>query len=210
MFQNFQAWKLRSVEDYLVFILVILAGVLIFKFFINRIYRQRNDANALKIVKKRLKYREREAKAYHDVTLSLGGQELHYDHLIVDAAGIVAIRSIGWGIKVYGQSDQPTWKVADNKTEAVIPNPVAQLAGTFEALRSALAAKGIYNLTIDPLVVFADPFTTPELYLGRDSCCLPFAELKSWKKQRKLRAENKSHKLDVAKTAAAIEEFIKR
>ena len=56
MFQNFQAWKLHSFEDYLTFLIVILAGIMIFKFAIQKIYKHRNDAYALKLVRKKLKY----------------------------------------------------------------------------------------------------------------------------------------------------------
>ena len=56
MFQNFQAWKLHSFEDYLTFLIIILAGIMIFKFAIQKIYKHRNDAYALKLVRKKLKY----------------------------------------------------------------------------------------------------------------------------------------------------------
>ncbi len=205
MFQNFQAWKLHSFEDYLTFLIVILAGIMIFKFAIQKIYKHRNDAYALKLVRKKLKYPRPSARVFHNVTLSFGGQPLHYDHLLIDAAGIVAIRSIGWGIRIYGQPDQPSWKAMDNKTEKMIENPVAKLTDSFEPLRSGLASKEIYSLSIEPLVIFADPFATPELYLGRDSCCIPFSGLKNWKKQRQLRAANKSQKFDVNQIASVIE-----
>ena len=205
MFQNFQAWKLHSFEDYLTFLIVILAGIMIFKFAIQKIYKHPNDAYALKLVRKKLKYPRQSARVFHNVTLSFGGQPLHYDHLLIDAAGIVAIRSIGWGIRIYGQPDQPSWKAMDNKTEKMIENPVAKLTDSFEPLRSGLASKEIYSLSIEPLVIFADPFATPELYLGRDSCCIPFSGLKNWKKQRQLRAANKSQKLDVNQIASVIE-----
>lgn len=209
MFQNFQAWKLHTFEDYLTLILVLVIGVVVFWFAIRRIYNRRNDAYAFKIVKKALKFPAKEARVFHDVTLAFGGNRLHYDHLLVDAAGIVAIRSIGWGIRIYGQAEQPTWKAVDNKTEKMIDNPIAKLTETFDTLRNGLSSYEIYGLTIDPLAIFADPFSSPELYLGRDSYCIPFDEIKKWKKQRRLRAENKAQKVDIEKTAAAIEAAMK-
>ncbi|PWM25892.1 MAG: hypothetical protein DBX44_01370 [Oscillospiraceae bacterium] len=211
MFQNFQAWKLHTFEDYLTLILVFVIGVVVFGFAIRRIYKRRNDAYAFKIVKKALnKLPAKEARVFHDITLTFGDKQLHYDHLLVDAAGIVAIRSIGWGIRIYGQADQPTWKAVDNKVEKMIDNPIAKLTETFDTLRNGLSSYEIYGLTIDPLAIFADPFSSPELYLGRDSYCIPFDELKKWKKQRRLRAENKAQKLDIAKTVAAIEAASKK
>ena len=69
MFQNFQAWKLHSFEDYLTFLIIILAGIMIFKFAIQKIYKHRNDAYALKLVRKKLKYSRQGTRVFHNVTL---------------------------------------------------------------------------------------------------------------------------------------------
>lgn len=198
MFNNFQVWKLHTVQDYVMFFLVLLSAVLIFYFIIKSIYSRRNDQAARKRVQKKLAISSREGKLYNNVTFSFGGRQVHFDHLLVDAAGLVAVRSIGWGIKVYGSQDQAQWKVTDNKTEQHIENPVQALVAQFEPLRRALGEQGLYGFAIDPLAVFADPFAPAELYLGRDSCCVNLDGLTAWCKQRRLRARGKTHPIDVA------------
>lgn len=206
-FQNFQAWKLHSWQDYMYFFLMAFSCFAIFYFMTKMITKRRNDAFALKRVAKKLKGKN--CRVYNDVVLDMGGQQVHYDHLLIDAVGIVAIRSIGWGIRVYGSAEDETWKVSDNKkTNVPIENPVRVLRQTFEPLRRLLSQGNIYGVSIEPLTVFADPFAQPELYLGRDSCCVSFAQLNQWRKLRKLRAQGKNDKVDVATITAYLDTII--
>ena len=125
------------------------------------------------------------------------------------AAGIVAIMTIGKGLKIYGENDADTWKVTDNKDpDWRIPNPVKELEASFDKLRKFVISNGAYRVNIDPLVIFADPFAPPELYLGRDSHCIIFDGIKFWVKNRMLKADgrkNKNDALNVADVSAAIE-----
>ncbi|MFV0497221.1 MAG: nuclease-related domain-containing protein [Candidatus Fimivivens sp.] len=195
-FENFQAWKLHTWQDYTYFFLMAFTCFALLYFATRAITKRRNDASALKRVKKKLKVHE--GKVYHDVTFELAGQQIHFDHLLVDAAGIVAVRSVGWGIRVYGSSKDKTWKVEDNKTKNVwIENPIHILQQCFEPMRKELTRGDIYGVSIDALVIFADPFSSPELYLGRDSGCIVFGQIASWVKSRKMRANGKADKLDV-------------
>lgn len=209
-FGDFEVWKLHSFSQYLFFIIyvAIVAGVIYYALI--KINRGRNDASALKKVAKKLKLKE--GKVFNDITLDIGGEQLHYDHLIVDAAGLVAVRTIGRGLKIYGEAESDTWKVTDNKEpDTRIPNPVKELQGSFEKLRKYLVSNGAYRVNIDPLVIFADPFAPPELYLGRDSHCIIFDGVKIWLKNRELRArgrKNKDDALNVADISAALEKAI--
>lgn len=205
--QDFQAWKLHTWHDYTYFFLMALSGIALFYFVIKAITKRRNDASALKRVKKKLKAKD--GKLYHDVTFDFGGRRIHFDHLLIDAAGIVAVRSIGWGIRVYGSAEDETWKVEDNKTKDVrIENPIRAIQQGFEPMRKGLAQDDIYGVAIEPLAIFADPFAPPELYLGRDSNCIGYEQLGAWLKQRKMRAAGKSDKLDVEAVAAYFDKVL--
>lgn len=207
LFQDFQAWKLHTWQDYTYFFLMAFSCFALFYFITKAITKRRNDAAALKRVKKKLKLKD--GKVYHDVTFFLGDQRLHFDHLLVDAAGIVAVRSIGWGIRVYGSVEDETWKVEDNKTKDVrIENPIRALQQCFEPMRKGLSQGNIYGVAIEALTIFADPFAPPELYLGRDSGCITFEQLSSWLKNRKMRASGKVDKLDVNAVTAYLDKII--
>lgn len=207
LLQDFQAWKLHTWQDYTYFFLMILSGIVLFYFVIKSITKRRNDASALKRVKKKLKVKG--SKVYHDVTFDFGDRKIHFDHLLVDAVGIVAVRSIGWGIRVYGSAEDETWKVEDNKTKDVrIENPIRALQKSFELMRKGLAQDGIYGVVIESLAIFADPFAPPELYLGRDSDCIGYQQLAAWLKHRKMRAAGKADKLDVVAVTAYFDKVL--
>lgn len=205
--QDFQAWKLHTWQDYLYFFLMIFLCFAVFYFISKAIIKRRNDVSARKRVTRKLKTKN--GKVYHDVTFNLGSRQIHFDHLLVDAAGIVAVRTIGWGIHVYGSAEDLTWKVEDHKTKDVrIENPIRVLEQCFEPVRKALAQGDIYGVSIEALAIFADPFAEPELYLGRDSNCISFAQLGSWLKHRKLRADGKTDKLDIKRTIEFLDQAI--
>lgn len=205
--QDFQAWKLHTWQDYTYFFLMAFSCFAIFYFISKAIIKRRNDAAALKRVQKKLKIKG--GKVYHDSTFDFGGRQIHFDHLLVDAAGIVAVRSIGWGIRIYGSAEDETWKVEDNKTADVrIENPIRVLRQCFEPMRRGLAQGNIYGVAIEPLTIFADPFAPPELYLGRDSDCISFGQLGSWLKNRKMRADGKVDKLDISEVTAYLDKIM--
>jgi len=205
LFGDFEVWKLHSVTDYLFFIfyVAVIAGVVFL--IIKRINNGRNDAAAAKRIAKKLKVKAGKGKVYNDVTLDLGGEMQHYDHIIVDAAGIVTVKTIGRGLKIYGEPDSDTWKMSDNKEDNVrIPNPIKELRTSHEKLRKLLSAKGVYRANIDSLAIFADPFAPAELYLGRDSGCINHEGVKTWMKNRQMRAAGKAGKEDALNISAAV------
>ena len=79
---------------------------------------------------------------------------------------------------------------------------------SFDPLRRFMVKNGIVRINIDPLTVFADPFDTPELYLGRDSNCIVFPEVKKWSENRMLRAKNIKDKLDFEAAVAALDKAL--
>lgn len=207
--QNLDLWKLDTPVDYMNFFIVVAFFVLLVYLGVRKINSGRNDASAAKKVAKKLKLSANKAVLMNNVDLVIDGKEVHFDHLLLDSAGVVAMRTIGWGTKIYGSAEEEQWTAVDNKDEKrTFPNPVAQMEANFDLLRRTLSKKDMYGVAIEPLAIFADPFDTPELYLGRDSHCITFADLKAWKKQRVLRADakkSKSEKFDFAAAAKCIE-----
>ena len=50
-------------------------------------------------------------------------------------------------------------------------------------IQAVLEAQGVKGVKIMPMIVFADNFQTPELYIGYGSCSTTFQEMKSWYKK---------------------------
>ena len=203
--QNLDLWKLDTPVDYMNFFIVVAFFALVVYLGVKKINSGRNDASAAKKVAKRLKFPAKKGVLLNNVDLEIDGKSIHFDHLLLDNAGIVAMRTIGWGTKIYGAADEAQWTAVDNKDEKrTFPNPVAEMEANFDLLRRALSKKDMYGVSIEPMAIFADPFDNPELYLGRDSHCVIFADLKAWKKQRILRSDAKKAKGDKFDFAEAV------
>lgn len=197
MFGHFEVWKLHTLSDYIYFFSIAAAFALITVFAIRKINKGRNDESAAKRVAKKLKIKAKNGRVLNNVTLNVNGSQMHFDHILLDRAGAVFVKSIGWGLKIYGSAEDATWKASDTKIDGKrIDNPIMALEKQFEAIRRCFSQAGLYNVSIEPLAVFADPFAEPELYLGRDSKCIIFSEIKKWLKERALRSGAKNDKGD--------------
>ena len=65
---------------------------------------------------------------------------------------------------------------------------------------------GVHNLKVMPMVVFADNYQTPELYLGYGSYSTTYQELKSWYKKQ---SGVKEVQYDYDKVSSIIKELLK-
>lgn len=211
--QNMDLWKLDTPADYLNFFVVAALFIIVIYFSIRKINKGRNDESAAKRVAKKLKLKPKEGILINDVSLTCGDRDIHFDHLLLDRAGITAMRTIGYGTRIYGAPDDAEWAAVDNNNEKrMIPNPIKAMESDFEPLKRILSKSGIYNVSLTPLAIFADPFDNPELYLGRDSSSIIFADLPKWKKQRILRGEAKAAKgegFDYSAAASCLEQHKK-
>lgn len=187
MFDNIAVWKLHSAQDYLSFFAVILGGAAVFWLVVRRLKRNRTDESARRRVAKRLRsLAGKNGRVYEEFSLALPQGTARFDGLLVDRRGVVLLRVYGWGTAVYGQLQDPTWKLMDSSDSKTIDNPLLAVERVVEPLQRRLAAAGIHGVPIRPLAVFADTYQKPRLYLGRTGEALPLAELKGWYKRRLL------------------------
>lgn len=182
---NFQAWKLHSFADYLSFFLFILAGVLFFALIIRHMNKQRNNERAVqKVVKRLKKLAGRPAKIYEKVTFRFPEGEKTFDAVLADKSGIYLIKAFGWGTKIYGTPDGANWRREDPKRKEEFPNPLIELKDGASKIQQLLESQGISRIKIMPMVVFADNYETPQLYLGYGSFSTTYQELKGWYKKQ--------------------------
>ena len=165
--------------------------------------RRRNHETAVNKVMKRLgKLGKKPSRVYKNVTLKTedGGQSL--DGIVLDRGGIRLVRAYGWGTKIYGKPDGEMWRREDPKRKEEFKNPLFELNAAAELIKNALKDQGMEKITVTPLVVFADNYQIPELYLGYGSCSTTYQELKDWYKKQGL---PKGAAYDVEKASAAVE-----
>lgn len=185
--EEFELWKLQTKEDYYFFFGMIIIGVVVLML-VNRYYKnQRSEQKGKERVWKRL---GRLAKKPHillkDVTLKLPEGDQTFDAVLLDRSGIYVVKVFGWGLKVFGIPDGETWRLEESnrvtvgKEQKEIPNPLIELRKGVSGIQKILEEKGIKRIKIQPLVVFADIYSTPELYLGYGSNSTTYQELKTW------------------------------
>lgn len=185
--EEFELWKLQTKDDYLFFFGMIIVGVVALML-INRYYKnQRSEQKGKERVWKRL---GRLAKNPHvllkDVTLKLPEGEQTFDAVLLDKSGIYVVKVFGWGLKVFGIPDGDTWRLEESdrvtakNEQREIPNPLIDLRKGVSGIQKILEEKGIKRIKIQPLVVFADIYSTPELYLGYGSNSTTYQDLKVW------------------------------
>lgn len=185
--EEFELWKLQTKDDYLFFFGMLIVGVVAL-LLVNRYYKnQRNEAKGKQRVWKRLsRLAKKPNLLLKDVTLKLPEGDQTFDAVLLDKSGIYLVKVFGWGLKVFGTPEGETWRLEESDRVTVgreqreIPNPLIDLRKGVSGVQKILEEKGIKRIKIQPLVVFADIYSTPELYLGYGSNSTTYQELKTW------------------------------
>ena len=67
------------------------------------------------------------------------------------------------------------WRREDAKRKEEFENPLLELKKGAAEITKVMEENGVQNLKVMPMVVFADNFQTPELYLGFSNSSFLFA-----------------------------------
>ena len=129
-----------------------------------------------------------------------------FDAVLMDKRGVYLVRTYGWGIKIYGTPDGAMWRREDAKRKEEFENPLLELKKGAEEIAKVMEENGVQNLKVMPMVVFADNFQTPELYLGYGSFSTTYQELKNWYKKQ---SGVKEVQYDYDKVSSIIKELTK-
>ena len=207
--EEFELWKLQTKDDYLFFFGMIIFGIIVLWSVSAYFKSQRNQEKAKERVWRRLKNLAGKPQKLHTgISLRLPGGDIALDGVMMDKSGIYLIKVFGWGLKVFGTPDGDTWKLQDDKRTEVIENPLHDLRKATTELQELLKEKGIKRVKIQPVVIFADNYRTPELYLGYGSNSTTYQELKTWYQKQ---AGVKEAQYDFERVAAIMDnEVIKK
>ncbi|MCI7794890.1 MAG: NERD domain-containing protein [Lachnospiraceae bacterium] len=203
---DFELWKLHTVQDYLYFFAYLVVGITIFVAATHYLNHQRNHEKAVIKVNRKLKRLAKKPQLlFQNVTLRLPEGEQKFDGVLADKSGIFLIRTYGWGLKIYGTPDGETWRREDRDRKEEIPNPLIELKKGASGLQTVLAEQGVGRIRIMPMVVFADNYQTPELYLGYGSFSTTYQELKGWYRKQ---AGVKEVQYDFEKVSSILKELV--
>ncbi len=178
-------WKLNTPLEYINFLLLALTSIALLFIYLKFIERGRTARGASKRVYKKLsRSRLPSAAILSDIRLAFGEEILHFDHLVLDLKGILAIRALNWGTSVYGEATGDQWKLKDSKREEVIANPLLMMEQDQTKLLKLLNQNEIYGVPITNVVIMADPFDNPEIYLGKNPPVITYKEIKGYLQKR--------------------------
>ena len=179
--EEFELWNLQTTEQYIFFFSMIIIGI-VGLMLVSRFYKsQRNQQKGKERVWKRLgRLAKKPRELFKDVTLKLPEGEQTFDAVLMDKSGIYLVKIFGWGLKVFGTPEGEVWRLEDRMRKEEVENPLIELRKGAAGIQKILEAKGIKRIKVQPLVVFADNYQTPELYLGYGSNSTTYQELKAW------------------------------
>ena len=116
--------------------------------------------------------------------LNIDGEEMFFDHLIIDDKGILPIKRYGWGTALYGTADTETWKMKDQYHQEVFPNPLLDIRKNQITLNNFCGRRGVYGLHYKELVILADTFDEPRIFLGDNAPVVSYNKIKAEMKKR--------------------------
>lgn len=190
------AWKLHSGLDYFLFISVCVGAIIVFILLTKRLGRLRNDESAAKRSLKKFGWACK--KGFFCVPVSATRLAGKVANLVLFAPdGIYLVRCFGWGFKVSGALRTATWKVADNKEERRIPNPIIELRPEIEEAQKLLEKAGL-DVPVSHLIIFADPYNSPTFALEYGANSIGIRHIKKWYKTLS------TYNYDVQKAKAAL------
>ena len=179
--EEFELWKLHTKEDYIFFFGFLALAIAVMWIVVHIFNVQRDQEKAKERVFKRLgRLAKNPHHLFKEVTLKLPEGEQKFEGVLMDKSGIYLVKVFGWGLKVFGTPDGETWRLEDREKKAEVENPLIELRKGAAGIQKILEEHGIKRLKVQPLVVFADNFSTPELYLGYGSNSTTYQELKVW------------------------------
>lgn len=179
--EEFELWKLHTAGDYLYCFGFLAFGILVLVLASKYLKSQRDQTKAAARVNRRLKrLAKKPQRMFENVTLCLPDGEQTFDAVLMDKSGIYLVKTFGWGLKVFGTPDGEKWRLEDRVRKEEVPNPLIDLKKGAAGLQAVFEEKGMKRIKIMPMVVFADSFSTPELYLGYGSNSTTYQELKTW------------------------------
>lgn len=206
--EEFELWKLHTLRDYLNFFSFIVVGIaalfLLYKF----LKAQRTQEKAVIRVNRRLnRLAKKPYRLYKNAALTLSSGNLALDAVLMDPSGIYLVKTFGWGLKVFGTPTSEKWRLEDNSRKEEIPNPLFDLKKAAAEIQERFGEQNLHGVKVLPLIVFADSYSTPELFLGYGSCSTPYQYLKSWYKKQ---SSVKEAQYDLPNAASIMETMIKK
>ena len=182
---NFQGWKLNTKLDYIFFFSFIIIGVLAFYIAIKQLNKMRTDENGRKrVIKEFKKLIKKPVLICEKDFVNIFDKPDIVDIILLDK-GLFLIKAYGWGTKIYSSGNEKSWIREDAKRTESFDNPNIILSEIEKNIKAELKKENIQNINIYPIVVFAENYQEPEIYVGNDKTVVSYKNMKKWYKNIK-------------------------
>ena len=200
-FDGFNAWKLRTVWDYIYFFAIVVAGILLIKLVIRIMDRQRDLPHALARTAKKLKrVGGPGSECYVGKTVRSKKDVRDYELIAVLPDQVLAVKVFPFGLQIFGGVNEPRWRFCFNKDERWADNPLGALEEQKVVLNRVFMRADVKNVPVETLIVFADNYGTARFKVDGVRECVALSYLKKWRKDTK-----KNGKIDLRAVKAALE-----
>lgn len=181
---NMTLWKLNSGKEYVVFLLLLMSGWLLFHFWIGRIKKARTPEGARKRILKSVKSAAKKNCRFFIPSCPSASDSGLW---IVLDRDILLLKIFPKGYRVYCSDRNERWKLYDNSSRALVMNPLPKLKEMEERLLKRCADAKITGLHVHTFAVFGDNYAEPEVHLDEETAKQVFSTrtLAAWVKARK-------------------------
>ena len=138
-------------------------------------------------------------KVLNGVSLSLDGETVRLDDILIAPFGVLVVEAKNWAGTVYCNPNEAKWLQVLGDDRLYHDNPLLENRDHLESVRKLFREENIYRTTVEGAVVCTG--ARPELYVPRT---VPVYTVKQFKKLLKKPAYLADNKVDVEKVYQAI------
>lgn len=179
-------WKLYTPMDYLYVGLYILVGLAALWIAIRALAKQRTpEGTAARMAKKLRKLGGPGARVWQDVVVVSQRGRCVCPMLYAAREGVYVVQLYHFGLEITGSASSKNWTLAFNKDVRQEPNPLDGMDEQVVVINRVLGRAGLGHVPVEKLVLFADVYGRPRLYLRGVDCAVVRQDLKKWRKKKK-------------------------
>ena len=183
--EGFQAWKLNTWQDWVMFGFAVLLGVFGFWFAIRKIKKNRTPERAAeRVARKLIKLGGKDARVYRDIIIENSRGMIRCDMLYLSQDRLHPVKVFNRGVTVSGQMGSKNWVIGDNEGNTTVLNPLITLGKQKDMLNYFFVENHLGKVPMDPIVVFADTYSYPHIKIFGFTSAVAYRDLRKWRKER--------------------------
>lgn len=184
--QGITLWKLYTPQDYLTVGGLIVLGVAALWIAIRVLAKQRTpEGTALRMAKKLRSLGGAGARVWQDVVVVSQRGRCVCPMLYAAREGVYVVQLYHFGLEVTGSASSKYWTLSFNKDVRQAENPLDNMDEQIVVINRVLGRAGLGHVPVEKLVLFADVYGRPRLYLRGVDCAVVRQDLKKWRKKKK-------------------------